>query len=104
MIHQHKGASFLMNTEYQLADTITETLTTISSRCSQLINEDRLEDVTSMLNEWTLNDDTVVLTHFLNETTDSIEDQLMYVTMSETHITEGSFWFDPEVELPTDNI
>ncbi|AOV62016.1 hypothetical protein BOW86_gp092 [Synechococcus phage S-CAM7] len=93
-----------MNTEYQLADTITETLTTISSRCSQLINEDRLEDVTSMLNEWTLNDDTVVLTHFLNETTDSIEDQLMYVTMSETHITEGSFWFDPEVELPTDNI
>ncbi|QLF86145.1 hypothetical protein CC030809_00089 [Synechococcus phage S-CAM7] len=93
-----------MNTEYQLADTITETLTTISSRCSQLINEDRLEDVTSMLNEWTLNDDTVVLTHFLNETTDSIEDQLMYVTISETHITEGSFWFDPEVELPTDNI
>jgi len=60
-----------MNTEYQLADTITETLTTISSRCS---------------------------------TTDSIKDQLMYVTMSETHITEGSFWFDPEVELPTDNI
>jgi len=93
-----------MNTEYQLADTVTETLTTISSRCSQLINEDRLGDVTSMLNEWTLNDDTVVLTHFLNETTDSIEDQLMYVTMSETHITEGSFWFDPEVELPTDNI
>jgi len=93
-----------MNTEYQLADTITETLTTISSRCSQLINEDRLGDVTSMLNEWKLNDDSVVLTHYLNETTDSIKDQLMYVTMSETHITEGSFWFDPEVELPTDNI
>jgi len=93
-----------MNTEYQLADTITETLTTISSRCSQLINEDRLEDVTSMLNEWKLNDDSVVLTHYLNETTDSIKDQLMYVTMSETHITEGSFWFDPEVEFPTDNI
>ena len=93
-----------MNTEYQLADTVTETLTTITSRCSQLINEDRLEDVTSMLNEWKLNDDSVVMTHFLNETTETITDQLMYATMSETSITEGSFWFDPEVELPTDNI
>ncbi len=93
-----------MNTEYQLADTVTETLTTITSRCSQLINEDRLADTTSMLNEWKLNDGSVVMTHFLNKTTDTIKDQLMYVTMSETHITEGSFWFDPEVELPTDNI
>ncbi len=93
-----------MNTEYQLADTVTETLTTITSRCSQLINEDRLEDVTSLLNEWKLNDDSVVMTHFLNETTETIKDQLMYVTMSETSITEGSFWFDPEAELPTDNI
>ena len=97
-------ASFLMTNEYQLSDTITETLTTMTSRCNELILEDRTQDVYSILNEWKLQDDSVVMTHFLNNTTDSIEDVLMYATISETHITPGSFWFDPEVQLPTDNI
>jgi hypothetical protein len=93
-----------MTNEYQLSDTITETLTTMTSRCNELILEDRTQDVYSILNEWKLQDDSVVMTHFLNNTTDSIEDVLMYATISETHITPGSFWFDPEVQLPTDNI
>jgi len=93
-----------MTNRYQLADTVTETLTTVTSRCNELILEDRVQDVYAMLNEWKLEDDSIVMTHFLNETTSDIEDKLMYITLDETQITEGSFWFDPEVQLPTDNI
>ena len=93
-----------MTSRYQLADTITETLVTACESCNHLVSEDRLQDALSILNEWKLNDGSVVMTHFLNETTGSIRDRLMYVITNETSITEGTFWFDPEVELPTDNI
>jgi len=93
-----------MTNEYQLADTITDTLESQTAQVIRNTEEKNEANAYAILSEWVLNDDSVVLTHYLNQTTDSIEDQLMYVTMSETHITEGSFWFDPEVELPTDNI
>ena len=93
-----------MNNEYQLADTISDTLATMTSRVIKNNEENNSANAYAILNEWVLNDNSVVLTHFLNQTTATIKDQLMYVAMSETHITEGSFWFDPEVELPTDNI
>jgi len=93
-----------MNTEYQLSDTITDTLATMTAQVIRNTEENNEANAYAILSEWVLNDDSVVLTHYLNQTTESIKDQLMYVTLSETHITEGSFWFDPEAELPTDNI
>jgi hypothetical protein len=93
-----------MTNEYQLADTITDTLESQTTQVIRNIEENNSANAYAILTEWVLNDDSVVLTHYLNQTTDSIKDQLMYITVSETHITEGSFWFDPEVELPIDNI
>jgi hypothetical protein len=93
-----------MNTEYQLADTIQETL---DNQCSQAVKHTvhlNEENTGAILSEWTLTNGDCVLTNYLNETTAEIEDTLMYVSFVGDQLIEGEFWFDPEVELPTDNI
>ena len=93
-----------MNTEYQLADTIQDTLDT---QCSQAVKHTvhlNEANTSAILSEWTLTNGDCVLTNYLNETTAEIEDTLMYVSFVGDQLIEGEFWFDPEVELPTDNI
>jgi hypothetical protein len=93
-----------MNTEYQLADTIQETLDT---QCTQAVKHTvRLNEAYTgaILQEWTLTNGDCVLTNYLNETTEDIKDRLLYVAFVNDQLIEGEFWFDPEVQLPTDNI
>ena len=93
-----------MNTEYQLADTLQDTL---ENQCSQAVRHTvHLNEVNTaaLLSEWTLDNGECVLTNYLNETTADIKDTLLYVSFNDDQLTYGSFWFDPEVQLPTDNI
>ena len=92
-----------MNTEYQLADTLQDTL---ENQCARAVHHTvHLNEANTgaILSEWTLTNNDCVLTNYLNETTAEIEDTLMYVSFVGDQLVEGEFWFDPEVELPTDN-
>ena len=93
-----------MNTDYQLADTLQETL---ENQCSQAVKHTvhlNEANTSAILTEWTLTNGDCVLTNYLNETTADIKDTLLYVSFNDDQLTYGSFWFDPEAELPTDNI
>ena len=93
-----------MNTEYQLADTIQDTL---ENQCSQAVKHTvHLNEVNTVaiLSEWGLTNGDCVLTNYLNETTADIKDRLLYASIVNGQLIEGEFWFDPEAELPTDNI
>ena len=93
-----------MNTEYQLADTLQDTL---QNQCARAVHHTvHLNEANTgaILSEWGLSNDECVLTHFLNETTADIEDRLLYVSFVNDQIVYGDFWFNPDAELPTDNI
>ena len=92
-----------MSTEYQLADTIEDTLV---NQCNQAIRnttEHNEGNTGAILSEWVLDSGSCLLTEYLNKTTESIKETLMYVEFNGDHLIEGEFWFDPEVQLPTDN-
>ena len=93
-----------MNTEYQLADTIQETL---ENQCAQAVRHTtHLNEANTgaILSEWTLSNNDCVLTNYLNQTTADIEDRLLYAAVVNGQLIEGEFWFNPDAELPTDNI
>ena len=93
-----------MNTEYQLADTLQDTL---ENQCSRAVHHTvHLNEANTgaILSEWTVSNGDCVLTNFLNETTTDIEDRLLYVSFVNDQIVYGDFWFNPDAELPTDNI
>ena len=93
-----------MNQEYLLADTVTQTL---ESQCAQAVrhtSNENLEDAGAILSEWTLSNNDCVLTNFLNETTHELTEHLIYISITDKELIEGTFSFDPEAELPTDNI
>jgi len=93
-----------MNTEYQLADTLQETLATQSSQAVKHTVRLNEANTAAILSEWTLTNGDCVLTNYLNETTPEIEDTLMYIAFVDDQLIEGTFWFNPDMELPTDNI
>ena len=93
-----------MNTDYQLADTLQDTL---ENQCSRAVHHTvHLNEANTgaILSEWTVSNGDCVLTNFLNETTTDIEDRLLYVSFVNDQIVYGDFWFNPDAELPTDNI
>ena len=93
-----------MNTEYQLADTLQDTL---ENQCTRAVHHTvhlNEADTGAILSEWTLPNGDCVLTNYLNETTAEIEDRLLYVSFVNDQLIYGDFWFNPDEELPSDNI
>ena len=93
-----------MNTEYQLADTLQDTL---ENQCTRAIHHTvHLDEANTaaILSEWGLSNGDCVLTNYLNETTAEIEDRLLYVSFVNDQLIYGDFWFNPDEELPSDNI
>jgi len=93
-----------MNTEYQLADTLQDTLQNQSSRAVHHTVHLNEANTAAILSEWGLSNDECVLTNFLNETTADIEDRLLYVSFVNDQIVYGDFWFNTDAQLTTDNI
>ena len=89
---------------YDLTDIV---FSSISSQTNQaVIHYDltQFENATAIINEWTTISGECVLTHNLNDTMETIEDELLYVSFDETDsVTYGTFNFVSETELPIDN-
>ena len=93
-----------MDTEYQLADTIQNTLAGQSARAVNHTIHLNDDYANAMLSEWMLPSGECLLTSYLNETTTELKDILLYVSFHDKKLTYGSFWFNPDAQLPTDNI
>ena len=64
-------------------------------------DDNNMRDAIAILEEWTDEADQCILTHYLADTTETLEEELMYIII-DTQIKElglGSFTFVPE-ELP----
>jgi len=88
--------------DYNLADTIIETMQSMVEQTVHLTQTFELDDASSILSEWTL-DDECVLTKYLQDDTETIKGYLLYMSLTEKQIGYGSFTFDPDAELPVDN-
>ena len=87
----------------KLSESIVETLDYMSERALELSDEFREVDAACILNEWVLTNGKCLLTEYLNDSTHKCPDDMIYATIDEESLTEGSFYFTTEAELPTDN-
>ena len=85
-------------TEHDLADTLTQSIEAMVDRTVHLTESSRLDDACSIINEWTLGEE-CILTKYLNGDTESIDDELIYVSSTDDDVIYGSFRFN----LPVDN-
>ena len=92
-----------MNTDYQLSDTLIETF---ESQCAQAVRHAEVneENTGAILSEWSFNGNDCLITRYLNNTTHEVKETLLYISFVNNNLIEGEFWFDPEAQLPTDNI
>ena len=88
---------------YELSNSIFNGIVSQTTIAVNHYDTGRYEDASAIINEWTTSSDQCILTNHLNDTIDTIEDELLYVTLTESEITYGTFQFLPEVELPIDN-
>ena len=86
-----------------LSESIVETLDAMSGRALDLSDDFREKDAAIILNEWVLSDGKCLLTEYLNDTTHNCTDDMLYATITDEELTEGTFFFTTEAELPTDN-
>ena len=80
-------------------------MTTMDEMCEQVIKlteEDRIEDASHLLAEWTI-EDQCILTKNLNGQIGEVTDTMIYATMSDEEFAYGQFTFCPDAELPIDN-
>ena len=86
-----------------LSESIVETLDSMSNRALDLSDDFREKDAAVILNEWVLSNGKCLLTEYLNDTTHNCTDDMLYATITDEELTEGTFFFTTEAELPTDN-
>ena len=87
-----------------LAEAITDAIEMQIERASQLGREDRIEDCSAIIDEWTTYDTcTCLLTKYLTGELDKVSEFLIYATIDEDELIHGSFSFDPDAELPIDH-
>jgi hypothetical protein len=90
-------------TEFDLSDTIYDSLATQTNQALVHFDNDQTELAACIVNEWTVDSGECVLTHYILDTTTEIEDELFYFSTTNNEIGLGTFSFDPEAELPVDN-
>lgn len=89
--------------EFTLADAIYESLASQSNAAVAGFDSQELENASAIINEWTTDTNACLLTHHLQETTEFVDDEMLYVSVFENHIGYGTFTFDDDVEAPVDN-
>jgi uncharacterized protein YcgI (DUF1989 family) len=81
----------------ELSDTITSTLESQCDQATQHSLEGNVDATAAILSEWTVSNHDCILTNFLNQTTQEIEDELLYIAFSQDSINWGTFNFLPQV-------
>lgn len=89
--------------EFTLADAIYESLASQSNAAVAGFDSQELENASAIINEWTTETNACLLTHHLQDTTEFVDDEMLYVSVFENHIGYGTFTFDDDVEAPVDN-
>ena len=87
-----------------LTDSLAISLEEQSNRTLDFIEENDYTNAGAILNEWTLTGGGCLLTHYLDETLDTIKEDLLYAHIEEDGIGYGTVSFVNEAQLPTDNI
>ena len=83
-----------------LAESITESLDQQADQVLDLTEREMFDDAASIIEEWCTESDQSILTKYLQQATETIEDRLLYATIDETGVVAGEFWFVAE---PIDN-
>ena len=86
-----------MNANYELTEALNDSFESQCARAVYHTAEEDRDTAGCILSEWTLNNNDCVLTNYLNETTSSIEEELMYIRLDDQELTWGSFSFIPNV-------
>lgn len=89
--------------EFTLADAIYESLASQSNAAVAGFDSQELENASAIINEWTTDTNACLLTHHLQDTTEFVDDEMLYFSVFENHIGYGTFTFDDDVEAPVDN-
>lgn len=92
-----------MNDEIGLSDSIAMALEEQTQRAIEFTEKEDFVNAAAILNEWTLTGGGCILTHYLQETLEEIQEELLYASIEEDGIGYGSFTFDLDAELPVDN-
>jgi len=79
-----------------LAVSITDTIQQQSDRALALTEDNQFECAAAIINEWTTESDVSVLTKYLQEKTETIEDRFLYATIDEFNVEAGAFFFTTE--------
>ena len=89
--------------DLDLCDVIFDTLETMSSAAVYHYDNENMSAAAAIIEEWTDSNDQCILTHYLRDTTETLERELLYTSMDEElkEITYGTFTFIPDTtELP----
>ena len=86
-----------------LAESITDTIEQQADRALELTENDQFECAAAIINEWTTESDVSVLTKYLQQQTETIEDRFMYATIDEFNAEAGVFFFTVEPEQIDNN-
>lgn len=89
--------------DYELADSVVDSMAEMSSKVISHYDQDNLDDAYAIIGEWTMEDNTCVLTKFITDDTESIDGELLFCSVENSEFSYGTFTFDPEAELPVDN-
>ena len=92
-----------MNDEIGLSDSLAMALEEQTQRAIEFTEKEDYVNAGAILNEWTLTGGGCILTHYLQETLEQIQEELLYASIEEDGIGYGSFTFDLDAELPVDN-
>ena len=89
--------------KFTLADAIYESLASQSNAAVAGFDSQNMENASAIINEWTTDTNACLLTHHLQDTTEFVDDEMLYVSTLGDHIGYGTFTFDDDVEAPVDN-
>ena len=80
-----------------LQDTITEQIGVAAFTALRHHDEGQLEDAAALINEWTNHDGECLLTHFFDETLETIEEYMLYTALDaeNSQLEYGDYSFQP---------
>ncbi len=82
--------------DFDLSDIVFDTLETMSAAGVHHYDNDNMAAAAAIIEEWTDSDNQCILTHYLNDTTETLEKELIYIRADEPGLLLGSFTFVPD--------
>lgn len=88
--------------DYGLAESSYDAIQSMCERASNLYDEDNLIGASTIINEWTTETNACVLTYYLQDRLELVDDKMLYVSIENGNLIEGTFSFDPNALIDND--